>query len=70
MIALYGEVNSISKDDIIAVVKAVASLSILMKISRLKAVSGYHLTKTQDCHINVNNKMVHAKITSCLYSSN
>jgi hypothetical protein len=47
MIVLYGEASSRSKDDrlrggIIAAVKAVARRSILMQITKIKAVNGFH----------------------------
>jgi hypothetical protein len=44
-----------SKDDITPVTKAVARKSILMQIPKARAANGFHWTKIQGCHTNVNN---------------
>ncbi|MFL6319856.1 MAG: hypothetical protein ACJ72X_16000 [Nitrososphaeraceae archaeon] len=44
-----------NKVDATIVVKAAVRKSILMQITKARAVNGFLQTKTQDYHINVNN---------------
>jgi len=64
MIVQHGEIShnnhnsNHNKDATTNAIKAVATKSTLMQITRVRAVNGYHLTKIHGGHINVTNNFI------------